>query len=244
MQTPQKGLTTSKRQITKSGVTKILNNWYDRFMTFNSHAVEGVFDRLQGLNTRGAVALEKLGLANEERLLYVPSGWLTLSRVARVIKFSEQDVFVDFGAGKGRVVVMAARHYPFKKVIGVEIAPELSLIAQDNVDRNYRKLKCKKVEVITSDALQYEIPSDITIAFLFTPFTGSIFKDVITRIGSTLQSRNDKRLWVVLQRPYKSPHVERYNTNNEVLQNCTWLKQVEEIVTRTTFINVYKAIEV
>ena len=32
------------------------------------------------------------------------------------------DVFVDFGSGKGRMVYIATHSYPFKKVIGVDIS--------------------------------------------------------------------------------------------------------------------------
>ena len=61
---------------------------------------------------------------------------------------------VDFGAGKGRIVVTASRHYPFKTVIRIEVSPNLTRKAQDNVDRNYQKLECKKVELTTFDVLK------------------------------------------------------------------------------------------
>ena len=43
-------------------------------------------------------------------------------------------VFVDFGSGKGRVVMIAAS-FPFKAVIGVELSSELHQIAMENVRR-------------------------------------------------------------------------------------------------------------
>ena len=237
MQVCQNVISTLERMVSKS----VESRWLDRFMRANTQALEILFDRLNGINTRGVVTLKDLGVDEEERVHYVPSGWLTLIRLSKIITFSEQDVFVDFGAGKGRVVVMAARYFPFKKVIGVEIAPDLSRIAQDNVDKNRRKLKCKSVEVVTNDVLQYEIPPDITIAYLYSPFTGSIFREVIDRIGSTLKHRDDRRLWVVLQRPKNSPSSAIYNANNEVLQNCRWLKQVDEIVGRSSLTTIYQA---
>src|SRR5271166_6630819 len=41
-------------------------------------------------------------------------------------------VFVDIGSGKGRVLLMAA-DYPFQRVIGVELLPELHRVAQANL---------------------------------------------------------------------------------------------------------------
>jgi predicted RNA methylase len=40
--------------------------------------------------------------------------------------------FVDFGSGKGRVLLVAS-HYPFREVVGVEFSPELQKIAEGNI---------------------------------------------------------------------------------------------------------------
>ena len=54
-------------------------------------------------------------------------------------------VFVDYGSGKGRTLLVAAE-FPFKKIVGVEIAQELHAIAGKNVDQ-YRgnNRKCARV---------------------------------------------------------------------------------------------------
>src|SRR5204863_4068199 len=44
-----------------------------------------------------------------------------------------QYTFVDYGCGKGRVLLLAAQH-PFQEVIGVEFAPELHKIAEANLE--------------------------------------------------------------------------------------------------------------
>lgn len=43
--------------------------------------------------------------------------------------------FIDFGAGMGRVLLMASER-PFRKIIGVEFARELITIAENNL-RSY-----------------------------------------------------------------------------------------------------------
>jgi Histone methylation protein DOT1 len=53
-----------------------------------------------------------VGLDQPERMLYAPSSWLFLPRALRSLDVDSDDVFVDFGSGKGRVVFQAARH-PF-----------------------------------------------------------------------------------------------------------------------------------
>ena len=39
----------------------------------------------------------------------------------RGCSITREDVFADIGSGQGRMVYMAARSYPFGRVIGVEI---------------------------------------------------------------------------------------------------------------------------
>lgn len=85
-----------------------------------------IFGSGADLRTEGTVKLEELGLAGPERSYYQPSRWSTLPRVLPRREVSDQDVFIDYGAGMGRVVCQAAVGYPFKRVIGVELASELN----------------------------------------------------------------------------------------------------------------------
>jgi hypothetical protein len=44
----------------------------------------------------------------------------------------EQFTFIDLGSGKGRVLLLAS-DYPFKKIVGIEYAPELEEAARENL---------------------------------------------------------------------------------------------------------------
>src|SRR5450755_4425702 len=44
--------------------------------------------------------------------------------------------FIDIGSGKGRALLMAAE-FPFHRILGIELLPELHRIAQENIN-NYR----------------------------------------------------------------------------------------------------------
>ena len=141
-----------------------------------------LFERRLGTETDEWVELTELGLPSKERLRYQPSARWTLPRVLRRSEVSPADVFIDFGCGKGRMVLEAALLYRFARVVGVELSPDLSAIARGNVARNRRRLKTPRVEIAVSDVLEYPIPDDVTIAFLANPFTGSIFGHVITEL--------------------------------------------------------------
>jgi precorrin-6B methylase 2 len=82
----------------------------------------------------------------------------------------------------GRVVCQAAIGYPFRRVIGVELASELNAIAHANVELNKQRLRCRDVQLITADALDYDPPSDITVAFFANPFQGRTMEVVVTKL--------------------------------------------------------------
>lgn len=203
--------------------------------------VHRLVDRWYGFETAGDVPLKDLGLSDEERTKYVPSSWFTLPRIARIITFQPDDVFVDFGSGKGRVVLMAARYYAFKRVIGVEIAGQLNDVARANVDRNLERLRCKRVELVTSDATCYVPPEDMTVAYFYTPFYGSVFSTVVENIRKSWLTRVNRRLWVVLQHPPYASNAARYATNSAVLASSPWLEHKGAAATSRNVIDVYRA---
>jgi SAM-dependent methyltransferase len=123
--------------------------------------LEPVFDR--GLNTSRDVFFPT---HDGGGLIYVagPTPWHILPRALRKVGASDHDVFVEFGCGKGRVVHQAARR-PLKKVIGVEIIPEVAGFAQSLVAAHRRKYRCQSVEIVTCDAARFRVPDDLTIAY-------------------------------------------------------------------------------
>ncbi len=126
--------------------------------------------------------LEELGLAGPERRFYKPAGWSILPRILPTREVSVDDVFIDYGSGMGRIVYEAAARYPFKRVIGVELSSQLNEIARSNIDRNAHLLRCREVQFVTADVLDYEPPSDVTVAFFNNPFRGKILETAITRL--------------------------------------------------------------
>lgn len=150
------------------------------------------------LDTDGYIPLEELDLAAEGRRDYGPSGWRTIDRLAACVPFGPDDVFVDYGCGKGRVVYLAARR-PLKRVIGVELSPELAEVARGNLEAYGARLTCRNVEIVCSDAVSWPVPDDLTIAFLYSPFTGNLFRAVVDNLRRSIE-RRPRTLWVVHQR--------------------------------------------
>lgn len=144
----------------------------------------------------GSVRLSEFGLAQEHRVDHVPTGWRALARILPRSEVGQGDVFIDFGSGMGRIVVQAARNYPFRRVIGVEISPELYEIEMRNVDRNRHRLRCKNVELVNADVLDYHVPDDVTIAYFYNPFTGPIFEHVLAELCQSVE-RNPREIRII-----------------------------------------------
>ncbi len=92
--------------------------------------------------------------------------------------------FLDIGCGKGSVL-RTARDFPFRRVAGLELDPELVRIAKSNM----RRLGMKSVEVLQGDALTFTQYSDFDVFFLFNPFTSEILQPVLSTILQSLEEK-------------------------------------------------------
>ena len=94
-----------------------------------------VFDRRAGVHTMGRVTVEELGLSPEKSVRYeaTPVSFFH-SAVSKLALDYSTTVFIDFGSGKGRTLLLAGQ-YPFHSIIGIEISPALCEIAQNNINR-------------------------------------------------------------------------------------------------------------
>lgn len=97
--------------------------------------------------------------------------------------------FIDLGSGKGRALLLASE-YPFRRIIGVEILPELHAIAQENI-RKYTNptQRCFNLESVCADARDYTLPNEPTLLYLFNPFFEPVLKDVLACIGNSLRAK-------------------------------------------------------
>ncbi|MBI3865835.1 MAG: class I SAM-dependent methyltransferase, partial [Planctomycetia bacterium] len=94
-------------------------------------------------------------------------------------------VFVDFGCGKGKTLLMAAES-PFKQVIGIEISTKLAQIAEDNIRVYTGERKCSDSRVVCADARQYVLPSEPAVVFFYDPFKLEAMTTVLENIRRSL----------------------------------------------------------
>ena len=114
----------------------------------------------------------------------------------------EHYVFVDAGAGKGFVLLLASE-FPFRKVIGVEYSQTLTDIANRNICAYaIAARKCKDVQCICANAADFEFPPESTVLYLFNPFQGRIMDQMIANLEKSLQQQ-PRDLWVIYLTPWE-----------------------------------------
>jgi SAM-dependent methyltransferase len=165
-----------------------------------------------GIRTAQFVDWQALG-GDPRRMDYEPISYECFDIAMRhLVVCQRRDVFLDYGSGKGRAVILAAMR-PFRKVLGVERSPELCELARENLSHAADKLVCRDVEIVHADAVQFEVPDDVSVIFLFNPFTGPVLEGAITRIHESYL-RNPRSLSIIYMLPEQQ--------DNPFMQ-CPWL---------------------
>lgn len=165
-----------------------------------------------GIDTRGSIPWHQLGL-EPDSIDYGPVDWQALESALHHIDIRpDYDVFLDYGAGKGRAVIMAAMH-PFFRVLGVEMSGSLCTVAKRNIRRARRRLCSQRIEIVETNAAQYPVPTDVSVIFLFNPFTGRTLNAVVDQIHASLK-RRPRPLTIIYLHPAAAPNV---------FAQCDWL---------------------
>lgn len=133
------------------------------------------------------VYLNELNLPEERCHYYANSGGLHLEKVLNSLKITPLDAIVDFGSGKGGALITFSR-YPFSKIAGVELSPELVAIAEEN----FRKLNISNITMRVSDAADFTDLDEYNYFYFFSPFPCSVMSAVMRNICASLIARPRK----------------------------------------------------
>lgn len=178
---------------------------------------ERYFEWKLGISTAGIVASEALGHRHPDCHHYDPSWYGSVRTILQTIAVRDgRDVFIDFGSGKGRVLVLAAM-YPFQRIIGIECVPQLNACAKQNLERARRWMTCQRVDVITTDAAVFEIPDDATVLYFQNPFSGQILDAVLRNIKESVM-RVPRRILVISHSHDPGSQFEAR------IRTCPWLQ--------------------
>ncbi len=125
-------------------------------------------------------------MPSPEMLFYQPTPVRHILDLIAVCNFCPGDIFVDLGSGLGHVSLLVSI-LTGGRTMGVEIQPDYAVTAQDCA----QSLNLSGVRFVADDARLADISTG-TVFYLFSPFTGSILKDVLNRLHRESKSRRIK----------------------------------------------------
>lgn len=102
----------------------------------------------------------------------------------------ERTVFLDVGAGKGRAMLLASQ-YPFLRVEGVELNPQLASVARANMalwEQDPSAEALAPLLLHEGDATRFPLPPEPTLAYLFHPFEAKLLRRFIRHVERSLRA--------------------------------------------------------
>ena len=129
----------------------------------------------------------------------------------RTIPIGTDDVFIDFGSGKGRILLLASQ-FGFCKIIGVEFSPELNIIAQNNILKwmRYFPNTKGKFQLIESDVLLYKFNHTENILYLYNPFSEMILIPLLQNIQKSMKYY-ERLIFIIYVNQHYNSVIENYN---------------------------------
>jgi hypothetical protein len=167
----------------------------DRMKRFDARLA--ALDRLEGfdarfhLETGRPIEPWELREASDQTLAhnsrYSPTPVRTIRQVIAAARPTPDDMFVDFGAGKGRVMLVASE-FPFASIVGVEFSETLCDIARRNISRYTANThERRQFQVCCQDAAVFEIPPAASVLYFYEPFSAVIGEQVLRHIEDSLR---------------------------------------------------------
>jgi len=106
---------------------------------------------------------------------------------------------VDFGCGKGRVMIVAA-HYNFTNITGIDFSSQLCLETEKNIAPIKGLYPSTSFEIICHDAVNYKIEKQTNVFFFFNPFDQVVMLKVVKNILISLKE-SARKIYIVYVNP-------------------------------------------
>jgi len=187
-------------------VKKVVSTLYDSF-----------YDWTHGTETSKMAWSESLVTDSEKKVhanCYQPSKARPFSRLVSELNLPRGTAFVDVGAGKGRMLLVAAE-YGFDRIVGVELCADLSARARQNVEI-FRKTRrnLPDIHVVNSDVVKFSIPDGDVVFYLNNSFGIPVLMQFLQIIRRALDS-SSRRVWMIYSPPVFDSAVQESRVFND-----------------------------
>ncbi len=164
------------------------NNIKSQILIKAYYKVKVFFERLQGLDFSQMESLDDLKLQKENSEQYETTKLFELKKWLKYIPQNIKYNAIDFGSGKGTVLMALAKTKNFQNIYGIEISKNINNIARKNLE----KKEINNVYLINIDASDtpINIINECNFFFFYNPFPYNVFKRVFDKIETSIQKNN------------------------------------------------------
>jgi Methyltransferase domain len=121
--------------------------------------------------------------------------------------------FLDIGCGKGRVLMLAS-DAPFQRIVGVELNPALTAIAESNLAKwgaaargNAAPHLCSDIDILNVDALLVPIPDSPVVLYIYNSFNLYVMLPLLDRLQALALARSTP-IDLIYATPQQAPLVD------------------------------------
>lgn len=141
------------------------------------------------------VSVKESGLCEERSHWHSNSGGPDLDKLLQTMTISGSNSVLDIGCGKGGAILTLAQ-YPFSRVDGVEISPNLARIARENVKR----MGVSNAEIFCCDAAEFSSLDLYDFFYMYNPFPEAVMRRVMENIGTSV-ARRQRNVTLIYKNP-------------------------------------------
>lgn len=169
-------------------------------------------DRKLGIETMDFVWYKDNLSAHKDAYGYEPTPYRRLEKIFTLVPMSANDIFIDIGCGRGRVLLLFATK-KIGKAIGVELHSGIANAAEENLIN--LKVPHVPVDIIQIDSAKYKFSNE-TIIFMYNPFGSRTIFEILNNIKSSL-GENPRNVHII------------YNNAKyrDILDSQDWLAPIE-----------------
>lgn len=152
----------------------------------HKYVIEPFLADPEAVDTGGHVPIRDMDVISDnfqDDYHYGATPRLMIRWIHRAIPGSKRDwTFVDVGAGRGRVMVEAAKQ-PYKQVVGIELVRGLKLDADANLAAmDPKTVKAEMVDNRLADATTFDVPAGPLVFYLANTLGGELLQRFLDHV--------------------------------------------------------------
>ena len=186
------------------------------------------YDIKNGVDTVSWVDLDDMKIDSSKKqhaAMYQAALTISLRKIIRKLRIAQDNVIVDLGCGKGKVLLVASE-FGYREIRGLELSPVLCDIAASNCAIYKDKTGTEtNFVIINSDVRDYTIKEDEKVFFLFNPFDASVLEHVLGNIKESLE-RQSREIWIIYCHPVQRNAIDKNRDFHKVNEFISWGQEV------------------